>query len=135
MDKVEIIMRYTEKDSVEEIVIAAFYPENPPQISSEILAFPGLNIFLNQQRVYRNGKLIPLTSREFHTLVHLAQHPDWVFQADSIYESVWHEPSENRGTAVANVVSQLRHKLTPDTPKEGYIHTVIGDGYKFVIPE
>ena len=37
----------------------------------------------------------------------------------------------NCGTAVASVISQIRHKLTPDTPKGGYIRTVLGSGYKF----
>ena len=35
------------------------------------------------------------------------------------------------GTAVASVIGQIRRKLTPDTPKGGYIRTVLGSGYKF----
>ena len=34
-------------------------------------------------------------------------------------------------TAVASVIGQIRRKLTPDTPKGGYIRTVLGSGYKF----
>lgn len=29
------------------------------------------------------------------------------------------------------IIGQIRRKLTPDTPKGGYIRTVLGSGYKF----
>lgn len=32
---------------------------------------------------------------------------------------------------IASVIGQIRRKLTPDTPKGGYIRTVPGSGYKF----
>lgn len=134
MDKVEIIVRQLEQNDFSETVVAHFDKADTQQIDSKTMTFPGLKIFLNEHSVYRKGELIPVTSREFHTLVYLARHPGWVFTAESIYENVWQESSENIGTAVANVISQLRHKLTPDTLKDGYIQTIIGDRYKFVIP-
>lgn len=135
MDKIEIVVRCIEKDATKEIIVASFDENESLPADLGIMTFPGLQIFINQQRVYRNGKLLSLTSREFHTLVYLSRHPEWVFGADMIYENVWQEPTENRGTAVANVIYQLRHKLNPDAPRDGYIQTVIGDGYRFVIPE
>ena len=48
-----------------------------------------------------------------------------------IYEAIWRKDSEHCGTAVASVIGQIRRKLTPDTPKGGYIRTVLGSGYKF----
>lgn len=135
MDKVEIIVRQLEQNEISETVVAHFDRVDIPPIDAETMTFPGLQILLNEHIVYRNGELIPVTSREFHTLVYLARHPGWVFTAQEIYENVWRESSDNIGTAVANVISQLRHKLTPSTPKDGYIHTIIGDGYKFVIPQ
>lgn len=81
---------------------------------------------LKQQNVYRDGQLVALTKREFYTLVFLAQHPDWLFTAQQIYEAAWNGSSEDCGSAVSTVIGQLRRKLTPDTPKEGYIHTIIG---------
>ena len=43
-----------------------------------------------------------------------------------IYEAVWAADGEHCGTAVASVIGQIRRKLTPDTPKGGYIRTVLG---------
>ena len=100
----------------------------PPQSS---LSFSNLEILLKEHAVYCNGDLIPMTQHEFAVLAYLARHPGWVFSASQIYEAVWDRDGERCGTAVANVISQIRRKLTPDTPKGGYIRTVLGSGYKF----
>ena len=101
----------------------------PPSNTS--LSFPNLEIRLKEQTVYCNSTLIALTYHEFAVLTYLARHPGWVFSASQIYEAVWDRDGERCGTAVANVISQIRRKLTPDTPKGGYIRTVLGSGYKF----
>lgn len=101
---------------------------SPPQSA---LSFPGLEIRLKEQTVSCNGQLVTLTHHEFAVLAYLARHPDWVFSASQIYEAVWDRDGEHRGTAVASVIGQIRRKLTPDTPKAGYIRTVLGSGYKF----
>lgn len=78
-----------------------------------------------------DGTLIALTYHEFAVLTYLARHPGWVFSASQIYEAVWDRDGERCGTAVASIISQIRRKLTPDTPKGGYIRTILGSGYKF----
>ena len=102
-----------------------------PSLPQSALSFPGLEIRLKEQTVYCNSTLIALTYHEFAVLTYLARHPGWVFSASQIYEAVWDRDGERCGTAVANVISQIRRKLTPDTPKGGYIRTVLGSGYKF----
>lgn len=44
-----------------------------------------------------------------------------------IYEAVWKEPGDKYGSAVVNVVSQIRRKIG-----EGYIETMVGSEYRFV---
>lgn len=95
---------------------------NPP-----ILTFPNLEIRINEQTVYHNGIPVPLTNHEFFTLLYLASHPSWVLSQSMIYEAVWKAPPENCGSAVTNVISQLRRKIG-----DGYIETVIGSGYRFM---
>lgn len=92
-----------------------------------ILTFPGLGIHIKEQTVYHNGTLIPLSHYEFFTLLYLAQHPSWVLSKSAIYEAVWKEPGDKCGSAVVNVVSQIRRKIG-----DGYIETVVGSGYRFV---
>ena len=95
--------------------------------SSDILTFPNLEIRINEQAVYYNGIPVPLTHHEFFTLLYLAQHPSWVLSQSMIYEAVWQAPPEHSGSAVTNVISQLRRKIG-----DGYIETVVGSGYRFV---
>lgn len=92
-----------------------------------VLTFPNLEIRINEQTVYHNNCSVPLTHHEFFTLLYLAQHPSWVLSQAMIYEAVWKAPPEHCGSAVTNVVSQLRKKIG-----DGYIETVVGSGYRFV---
>ena len=100
-------------------------------LSDTSLSFPNIEIRLKEQTVFCRGQFVALTHHEFAVLAYLARHPDWVFSASQIYEAVWDRDGEHRGTAVASVIGQIRRKLTPDTPKGGYIRTVLGSGYKF----
>lgn len=92
-----------------------------------ILTFPGLEIRIREQEVYHNNIRIPMSHYEFATLLYLAKHPNWVFSKKQIYEAIWKAPGDSCGTAVTNVISQIRRKIGT-----GYIETVIGCGYKFV---
>lgn len=95
--------------------------------SLNVLTFSDLEIYLQEQMVIQNSVHIPLSHYEFQTLVYLTQHPGWVFSKEQIYEAVWKEDSRHCGSAVVNVISQLRRKIG-----DGYIETVINSGYKFV---
>lgn len=92
-----------------------------------ILTFSQLEIHLQKQMIFQNGRFISLSNLEFQTLSYLALHPGWVISKEQIYEAVWKEDQEYCGSAVANVISQIRRKIG-----NGYIETVINSGYKFV---
>ena len=93
----------------------------------KLLTFPRLEIHIREQTVYHNGISVSLTHHEFFTLTYLASHPSWVFSKEQIYEAVWKEHSMNYGSAVTNVVSQIRRKIGDE-----YIETAVGSGYRFV---
>lgn len=100
-------------------------------LSDASLSFPNIEIRLKEQTVFCRGQLVTLTYHEFAVLTYLSRHPGWVFSAHQIYEAIWCKDGEHCGTAVSSVISQIHRKLTPDTPKGGYIRTVLGSGYKF----
>ena len=138
MNKVEIVLRQTKQGAVSETVLASFENSEAAAIeqsTSESMTFPGLVILLNERLVYRNDTMILLTHKEYCTLVFLAKHPNWTYSANQIYEAVWHKNEGYCGNAVSKIIGHLRHKLTPGTPRSGYIQTVVGQGYKFKIPE
>jgi len=94
--------------------------------SPRILTFPDLDIHIHEQAVYKDGKLVSMSHHEFFTLLYLAQQPGWVFTKEQIYGAVWKENPEHCGTAVTNVINQIRRKIG-----DAYIKTVINSGYKF----
>lgn len=99
-----------------------------PEKNDGILSFHGLEIRIHEQTVYHNGNHVPMTHHEFFTLLYLAQHPSWVLSQSVIYEAVWKEPGDKCGSAVVDVVSQIRRKIGDE-----YIETVVGSGYRFVV--
>lgn len=96
-------------------------------LSAEVLFFTGMEVHVYEQTVYRDGELVPMAHHEFFALLYLAQHPGWVFSKEQIYESVWKLPGDDCGSAVTNVISQLRRKIG-----DGYIETVVNSEYRFV---
>lgn len=78
--------------------------------------------------VYKNDKLINLSTKEFELLCYLMENAGIVLSKEQIYQSVWKNNYGDIGTIAVNIKS-LRNKL--DT-EEKYIKTIWGIGYKFV---
>lgn len=76
------------------------------------------------------GKDIQLTALEFGILYLLASHPNRVFSAEEIFESVWNQESIVSAKTVMVHVSHLRDKIEKATGGEKVIQTVWGVGYK-----
>lgn len=97
----------------------------------KILRYKGLEIDLEGCTVRVNGKEVYLSHREFEVLSLLAQNPDKVFSADSLFERLWHMQSLGDIRTVMVDISNIRKKIerNPATPE--YILTVRGAGYKF----
>lgn len=115
------------------MVLASFTDTEIQQneAESQTLFFPGLEIHLKEQTVYKDGIQIPFSHYEFFTLYYLAKHPGWVFTKKQIYEAVWKQPDENCEAVVTNTISHIWKKLDQENPKDGYIKTVVNSGYKF----
>ena len=127
---IEIVMRKIGKSgNISETVLVSLPNAESATMTHDpnILTFSQLEIHLQKQMIFQNGRFISLSHLEFQTLSYLALHPGWVISKEQIYEAVWKEDQEYCGSAVANVISQIRRKIG-----NGYIETVINSGYKFV---
>lgn len=90
------------------------------------------NIVLNKdsRQVFVKGKEVQLTLREFDILKLLITNKNKVFTRENLFESVWgNEFLEDYNTVNVHV-SNLRSKLSKADPKEEYIQTVWGIGFK-----
>ena len=78
--------------------------------------------------VFKNGKLVPLSTREFQLLQYLMENAGKVLTREQIFNHVWNTEFGDIGTVAVNIKS-VRDKIDPESE---YIKTVWGVGYKFV---
>jgi len=80
----------------------------------------------------KNGKRIPLSSKEYGCLAWLTEHYGKTMNVETIYNGVW---KNNYGdlTTVAVYIQRLRKKIEEDPANPVYIETVHGMGYRFNI--
>jgi DNA-binding response OmpR family regulator len=94
------------------------------------LVFKDIVMDKETKEVHVNGEEIILTAREFGILELLLNHPKKVFTKANLFESVWGEDYMGDDNTVNVHMSNLRSKLLKANPKEEYIETIWGMGYK-----
>lgn len=88
-----------------------------------------LDVSCNQVRV--EGKEVDLSEIEYRILRLLIQHPNKIFSAQNIYESVWQEPYfYGSNNTVMVHIRKLRVKVEKDPQEPKRICTVWGKGYR-----
>lgn len=94
-----------------------------------------LELDLVRRRATRQGKLIPLTTREFAVLECLLRHADKPVSRIRIFEEVWKREARSTATNIVDVyINYLRAKVDRDFgPK--LIHTVYGLGYLLALEQ
>jgi two-component system OmpR family response regulator len=84
-----------------------------------------------KRTVYRDGKAVELTAKEFDLLLYFSRHPGRVYSRAQLLESVWGYDQEGYEHTVNSHINRLRAKLEIDPSNPRYIRTVWGVGYKF----
>jgi DNA-binding response OmpR family regulator len=84
-----------------------------------------------ERRVLADGRPLPITVREFETLLALAERRNRVVPRAELYALVWGGRMRNRDRSVDVFVRRLRQKLHDGAPGWAYIHTHFGVGYRF----
>ena len=104
----------------------------PSTKEADVLQFGPIRIDLKGTTVFRNGKVVPLSAREFRLLRYFAQNPGTTLSREVLLKQVWGY-SEDTFTRTVDVhVGSLRQKLEIDPKQPALILTVPGLGYKFV---
>ncbi len=104
----------------------------PKSTLGSVLTVGNLNLDPKTYQVTRDGKLIPLSSKEFSLLEYLMRHPNQVLSKDQIIAHVWDYDADILPNTVEVYIKNLRNKIdTPFSKKyPARIHTVRGFGYK-----
>ncbi|MDT8718855.1 response regulator transcription factor [Clostridium sp. 19966] len=97
---------------------------------SNTLNYKDMLLYEAAKRVTVNNYEIDLTAKEYLILELLIKNKGKVFTKANLYESIWQEEYLGDDNAVKTHISNLRNKLKKVNPKEDYIETVWGLGYR-----
>ncbi len=93
-----------------------------------------LSINTDSHQVFRAGKAIDLTQREYELLTFLASHPNKVYSRIALMEQVWNYGYVGDDARTVDVtVRRLREKIEADPANPTYILTRRGAGYYFSV--
>ena len=107
----------------------------PPQNSAETLQRGGLVIDLVRHAVFKNGRELELTQREYELIKFLAAAPGKVISRQELMTEVWQYDYYGDLRAVDVAVRRLREKLEDNPAEPAYVMTKRGVGYYFSEPQ
>ena len=99
---------------------------------SNIIHIGDIEIDLDGFRVLKGGEPVHLQRKEFRLLEFLARHPNRIFSAEELLDSVWERGTDAKVDTVRGHIKRLRKKLDSDGVTS-IISTVYGLGYKIEI--
>ena len=82
-------------------------------------------------KLFKNGKEVALTTKEFRLLEFFAQRPDRALTRDQILDGVWGTEIMVNDRSVDRCVTTLRAKVEPDPRHPRFILTIRDIGYRF----
>ena len=94
------------------------------------LCVAGLQINESMRQVERHGQCLPLTSKEFDLLAHLAKNPGVVYKRSDLLSALWGHRRQRDEHAVSCHINRLRAKIESDPARPKIIETVWGVGYR-----
>ena len=100
--------------------------------SSDIITAGPFQYNTTTLRFYKNGKEIPLSSKENAMMKLFIDNVNRVFSKDMIYDLIWGEAIIDEN-AIMVYINRLRQKIEENPGKPQYIQTVRGLGYRFVV--
>ena len=84
-----------------------------------------------KRRLWRDGRLVPITSKTFDVLIVLLEHRDHIVSKDELLNRVWPNTAVNENN-LARQISSLRRALGQRPDQHDFVVTIPGHGYRFV---
>lgn len=99
-----------------------------PVLKPQLVVIADLTIDTRSHQVYRAGKLIDLTAKEYALLEYMARHAGEVVKRAEISEHVWDNHFEPFSNLIEVYINRLRQKIDGGSPLK-LILTLRGEGY------
>lgn len=110
----------------------AINTEAPPaENAGEVKRFRELTIDIQRHTVFKNGKALDLTQREYELIKFLSATPGKVISRQELMSEVWQYDYYGDLRAVDVAVRRLREKLEENSAEPTYVMTKRGVGYYF----
>ena len=100
-----------------------------PALLGSLLRMGDLVLDTATRQAFRQGRAIPLTTKEYTLLEYLMRHPHQVLTRTMIAEHVWNYDFDNATNVIDVHIRNLRRKIDDAFPTK-LIHTVRGAGYR-----
>lgn len=104
-------------------------PAAPVRTASRLVV-GDLELDLDNQVAYRQGRTIELSDKESQLLDYLMRHPNQLLTHAQIHEQVWGDAEKIGSNVLAAQIRLLRRKIEGEG-ESTLIHTVYGKGYRF----
>jgi DNA-binding response OmpR family regulator len=93
--------------------------------------FGDCDVDLQSHRVSRDGRPIPLTTKEYQLLAFFIRRRGCALSRDTILDAVWGRSVFVLPRSIDRCVTTLRAKIEPDPRRPRYIQTIRDVGYRF----
>ncbi|MDO9352549.1 MAG: response regulator transcription factor [Solirubrobacteraceae bacterium] len=122
----------TKPFALEELIVRLrSLARRPPAVAPPVMEFADLRVDPFRREVYRSGRYVKLTRKQFAVLELLIRADGGVVSAETMLEKVWDENADPFSSAPRVTMSTLRKALGAPDP----IVTVSGVGYRLGRPE
>ncbi|MCK6526338.1 response regulator transcription factor [Myxococcota bacterium] len=103
-----------------------------PGPEEDTYAFDGITANFTTYEISVQGNPVKLSAKEMDLLKFLIRHRNQVLTRDVLLEQVWNYDTDVSTRTVDTHILNLRRKLAADGPRDRYIETIHGVGYKWV---
>src|SRR6476659_1772356 len=102
-----------------------------PTASSATYDFGPFRLEVDERRLTKNGRAIPLRTKVFDTLCVLVEHSGRLLTKHELMQSIWPDTAVEENNLNHNI-STLRRALGEDATGQRFIETVPRVGYRFL---
>ncbi|HIV85296.1 MAG TPA: response regulator transcription factor [Candidatus Monoglobus merdigallinarum] len=104
-----------------------------PEVENDIIEIGEFTLDCNRYELYKRGKLIDLTVREFELIKFLSAQPNKIYSRKALLEYVWDYEYYGDVRTVDVTVRRVREKIEDDPSQPKHIMTKRGVGYYFAL--
>lgn len=102
-----------------------------PEPEESVLRYEELELNMSTLRLFKNGKPVLLTPKEYRLMLNMMSEPGRIFTKEELCKMIFDESIRSDANALMVHISHLREKIEEDPKRPKYIFNIRGKGYSF----